>query len=246
MTASSVEEGVMRQQRRLADAAGAAGRSPATVTIVGASKKQSVDAIRRAYAAGLRDFGENYVQELVSKAAALTDLPDLRWHMIGHLQSNKCKDIVGIVHRVHTIDSVKLAEKLNGKLGELSTPRDPLGALIEVNLSGEASKSGCSLQEVEEILEAMKQLPFLEPRGLMTMPPAADPEEARPYFERLATLGDRLFSSRQAYELSMGMSADCEVAIACGATHVRIGTALFGDRPAPLIQTHPTSRGSVS
>lgn len=239
MTASSVEEGVKRQQRRVADAASTVGRNPATVTIVGASKKQSVDAIRRAYAAGLRDFGENYVQELVSKAAALADLPDLRWHMIGHLQSNKCKDIAGIVHRVHTIDSVKLAQKLNTKLAELSSRKGPLGALIEVNLSGEASKSGCSPEEVEEILEAMKQLPFLEPRGLMTMPPAGDPEEARPYFERLAALGDRLFSSKQSCELSMGMSADCEVAIACGATHVRIGTALFGDRPSPLIQVHP-------
>lgn len=242
MTAHSVEEGVALQQRRVAEAATSSGRKPSSVTLVGASKKQSVAAIRRAYAAGLRDFGENYVQELVSKAAALADLPDLRWHMIGHLQSNKCKDIVGIVHRVHTIDSVKLAQRLNSKLAELPRRALPLGVLIEVNLSGEMSKSGCSLEQVEGILETMETLPFLKARGLMTMPPAGSPDDARPYFERLAAMGHSLFSSEEGCELSMGMSADCEVAIACGATHVRIGTALFGARTPSTGEAQPINR----
>lgn len=218
------------------------------------SKRHPVEAILEAYEAGQRDFGENYVQELVQKAEQLQDHPDIRWHMIGHLQSNKARFVAGLVHRIHTVDSFKLVSELAKRVRKWKAGAAPslaedepmgpspsqkgrpdgssLGVLIEVHLSGEESKSGCSEEEVERLADAIDEEPLLQLRGLMTMPSYdADPELARPFFERLRALQERLGGPTRVPELSMGMSHDAEVAIAAGATSVRIGTAIFGPRP---------------
>lgn len=236
-------------------AARSAGRDPEKVQLVAVSKRHPVEAILEAYAAGQRDFGENYVQELVQKAEQLRGYPDIRWHLIGHLQSNKARFVAGWVHRIHTIDSLRLVSELAKRLRQriqveeaseeksvldVSAAKEPnssdplrlSGVLIEVHLSGEQSKSGCSEEEVEAIADAIDKEPQLQLRGLMTMPSYdADPETARPFFERLRGVQERLGGPVRVPELSMGMSHDAEVAIAEGATSVRIGTAIFGPRP---------------
>lgn len=237
----SISDRLQTQKKRLIDAAHRAGRDPEDVTLIAVSKKQSVDAIREAYAAGQRDFGENYVQELVAKAQELAALSDIRWHMIGHLQSNKARLVAGLVHRVHTVSSVKLALELGlraerASLGHSTlthSPRgpSPLRVLIEVNVSGEASKSGCTPEEVPKILEAAASQPSIRVTGLMTMPPASeDAREARPYFDCLRELREKWGGPTRLPELSMGMSHDAEEAVAAGATYVRIGSAIFGWR----------------
>lgn len=230
MGAFSISERIASQLDRIEGATQRAGRRSGDVVMVAASKKQSVEVIREAYAAGQRDFGENYVQELTEKAAALVDLPDLRWHMIGHLQTNKCRAIASFVHRVHTIDSLKLATELSKRIGQAG--REALAVFVEVNVAQEASKSGCALEEVVPLVAELRKLQFVYPVGLMTMPPfGTDPEEARPYFQRLREFRDAHPALSDLKELSIGMSDDAEVAVECGATHVRIGTALFGPRP---------------
>lgn len=225
------------QRNRLERAAVAAGRRADEVTLIAVSKRQDASAIAAAYLAGQRDFGENYVQELLHKAQRLSHLDDIRWHLIGHLQSNKAKYVTGVVHTVHAVDSSKLAAELSRRWEQRrelggDDQGDPLPVLIEVNVSGEPSKSGCSPQEVEALCDAVSLLPGLQLSGLMTMPPATeDPEGARPYFEQLVELRARLGGPARLRELSIGMSHDAEVAIACGATMVRIGTAIFGPRP---------------
>jgi pyridoxal phosphate enzyme (YggS family) len=197
-------------------------RIPAGVTLVAISKTHPPAAIREAYAAGQRDFGENYAQEWREKADALADLPDLRWHFVGGLQTNKVKYLAGRVHLVHAVDRVELARELSRRFGQKGAVAR---VLLEVNTGGEATKGGCAPGDAPALAEAVRALPDLELRGLMCMPPPED--DPRPHFRLLRGLRDRLGLS----ELSMGMSADWEVAIEEGATLVRIGTAIFGARP---------------
>lgn len=208
---------------RIERAARAAGRDPATVKLVAVSKTKPSSAIREAYAAGQRDFGENYAQELAGKAEELKELADIRWHFIGHLQSNKAKLVAPVAHLVHAVDSASLANALAKK-----APRR-LGVLVEVNVGGEAEKHGVTPENARAVLDAVAAEPNLALRGLMTMPPH-DLDAARRAFEALVKLRDDNGGAARLPELSMGMSDDLEVAIACGATLVRVGTAIFGAR----------------
>ena len=212
---------------RVGAAAYKAGRDASSIRLVLASKTQPSEAIRAAADAGARDFGENYVQEAIAKRAELSDLTDIRWHLIGHLQTNKVKVAASAFALIHSVDSVRLAEAL-----ARAQPSPRVHALIEVNLGGEASKTGVAPDGVAAILDAARDK--LEIDGLMTIPPpAASAEAARPYFAQLRELRDRLArqSGYALSELSMGMSDDFEVAIEEGATIVRIGRAVFGERP---------------
>lgn len=214
--------------KRISKAALDAGRSPDQVTLVAVSKTKPAEVVRRAYEAGQRDFGENYVQELTAKAAELHDLHDIRWHLIGHLQTNKVKQVVKLVHMVQTVDSVRLARELAHR-AEQAGKRLP--TLIEVNVGGEEQKSGVTEPETREVVDAVRALGALELRGLMTVPPFdLDAGQTAPYFERLRRLRDELGGPQVLPELSMGMSHDFEVAIRFGATMVRVGTSIFGTR----------------
>jgi len=216
-------------RERIARAARRAERNPAAVRLVLASKTQPPEAIRAAYAAGAREFGENYVQEAVAKQDALADLEDLedvRWHLIGHLQTNKARDAVNRFALIHSLDSARLASALGRAR---PAPRVPV--LIEVNAAGEASKSGVAPAEVERLIEAARAT--VEILGLMTIPPpATDPERSRSHFAALRAMRDRLAAATglALSELSMGMTDDFEVAIEEGATIVRVGRAIFGER----------------
>ena len=214
-----------------------AGRSPEEVALMAVSKTQPPERIREAYAAGLRLFGENRVQEFAGKAAALTDLREAEWHMIGHLQANKAAKAVELFAAVDSVDSVKLAVKLDGAAREVGKK---LSLLIEVNVGGEAAKSGMAAdsRELEDLLVVAPQLEALEFRGLMTVPPfTEDAQNARPYFRKLRELRDSIAARKLpgvAMEvLSMGMSHDFEIAIVEGSTCVRVGTAIFGERAKP-------------
>jgi PLP dependent protein len=216
-------------RERIARAARRAERNPAAVRLVLASKTQPPEAIRAAYAAGAREFGENYVQEAAAKQDALADLEDLedvRWHLIGHLQTNKARDAVNRFALIHSLDSARLASALGRAR---PAPRVPV--LIEVNAAGEASKSGVAPAEVERLIEAARAT--VEILGLMTIPPpATDPERSRSHFAALRAMRDRLAAATglALSELSMGMTDDFEVAIEEGATIVRVGRAIFGER----------------
>ena len=231
----SIAENISRVQERLHAAARRAERNPGEITLMGVSKTFPADRIREAYAAGLRVFGENRVQEFSEKAQALRDLSDAQWHLIGHLQSNKAAKAVELFGAVDSVDSVKLAERLN-TFAENAGKTLPI--LIEINVGGEEAKSGLApaSPEFEQILLAAPRWQNLHIRGLMTVPPFADePEAARPFFRQLREIRDRIVSRRlpavEMNTLSMGMSHDFEVAIEEGATCVRVGTAIFGDRP---------------
>ncbi len=197
---------------------------PPNVTLIAVSKTQSPDAIREAYAAGQRDFGENYAQEWRDKARALGDLPGLVWHFIGALQTNKVKYLVGQAGWVHTVDRLALAEELSRRSAARAVTTR---VLLEVNVGGEASKSGCAPGEVPALAGAVARLPGLALRGLMCIPPAD--EDPRPHFAALRRLRDSL--GLPLPDLSMGMSGDYPIAIEEGATLVRVGTAIFGARP---------------
>jgi pyridoxal phosphate enzyme (YggS family) len=200
-------------------------RLPPGVTLVAVSKTQPAEAIREAYAAGQRHFGENYAQEWRAKAEALADLPDLTWHFIGSLQSNKAKYLAGKVSWVHTVDRLELARELSRRCAAAGAT---MNVLLEVNLGGEAQKGGCAPAEAPALAEAVRALPALTLRGLTCIPPPE--EDPRPHFRALRALRDRLGLA----ELSMGMSADWPVAVEEGATFVRVGTAIFGERaPRP-------------
>jgi pyridoxal phosphate enzyme (YggS family) len=214
-------------RERITHAARAAGRSPASVRLIAVSKTKPASYIREAYAAGQRDFGENYAQELAEKAHDLADLPDLRWHFIGHLQSNKAKLIAPIAHVLHSVDSASLVRELERRLG--SEHRPPLEVLVEVNVGGEAQKHGILPEALPSLLDLLDHSTNLRLRGLMTIPPN-DPELARRAFHDLAALRERHGGVTRLPELSMGMSQDLDDAIACGATMVRVGTAIFGAR----------------
>ncbi len=221
---------------RIARAAARAGRSPDGVALMAVTKTFPAKRIIEAYEAGQRLFGENRVQEFAEKFGALAELRDASFHMIGHLQSNKAAKAVETFHAVDSIDSAKLAERLNIAAEKLGKTLD---VLVEINVAGEQAKSGIApdKSELERILGSAPGWQHLHIRGLMTIPPfTEDPEGARPYFRQLRELRDRLAARNlHAVELgvlSMGMSHDFEVAIEEGSTCVRIGTAIFGERPA--------------
>jgi len=219
-----------RVRERMAHAAERAGRRAEEITLVAVSKTFSADAIRAAYEAGLRAFGENRVQEFESKQPKLGDLADATWHLIGHLQSNKARRAVHLFHRIDSIDSLALAQKLDSAAAAESKR---LPVLIEVHVGGETTKSGVAEENLAALAGDLEKLSQLELRGLMTIPPYCDsPEAARPHFQKLRELRNTVSEQlgRALPTLSMGMSHDFEVAIEEGATEIRIGTALFGQR----------------
>jgi pyridoxal phosphate enzyme (YggS family) len=222
---------------RVEVAARRAGRDPAAVRIVGAAKRQPAARVAAAVRAGLRDLGENYIQEAVSKQAEIKEIlgSDLagtvRWHGIGHVQTNKARAAALAFDRLHTLDSLRLAAALDR---EAARAGRVLGALLQVNLSGEPQKSGAAADALPEIVAGLRGFEHVRAVGLMTMPaPDPDPEAARPAFARLQELAEALRAragGEHLVELSMGMSDDFEVAVEEGATWIRIGTALFGPR----------------
>lgn len=230
MTASAeaVRSALDAVRARIDAAARRAGRDPATVALLAVSKTHGPEAVRAAYARGQRDFGENYVQELVPKAAALADLTGLRWHFIGHLQTNKCRDVAGLVATVQSVDS----ERLVRELGRRATAAGrTVGILVQVNVAREAQKSGCEVEALPAIIAAALETPGVALRGLMTVPPAADDAgESRRWFDALRALRDEHGGAALLPELSMGMTHDMDEAVAAGATVVRVGTAIFGAR----------------
>jgi PLP dependent protein len=230
----SISENIAAVRERIAAAARRVGRNPDEIALLAVSKTQPPERIREAYEAGQRLFGENRVQEFAGKASALADLHDAKWHMIGHLQTNKATKTAELFRAVDSIDSLKLAEKLGAVALSFGKKLD---VLIEINVGGEAAKSGLApgSQALEELLIAAPSLEALAFRGLMTVPPFTDdPQGARPYFRKLRELRDKLASRTLPVvamdELSMGMSHDFEVAIEEGSTCVRVGTAIFGKR----------------
>jgi PLP dependent protein len=194
---------------------------PAGVTLVAVSKTHGPEAIREAYAAGQRDFGENYAQEWRAKADALSDLAELRWHFIGGLQTNKVKYLAGRVAAIHTVDRVELAREISRRFAAKGAVAR---VFLELNVGGEASKAGCAPADAPALARAVRELPAVEIAGLMCIPPPED--DPRPHFRALRVLRDRLGVPG----LSMGMSADWRIAIEEGSTCVRLGTAIFGER----------------
>lgn len=226
---SAIAANLARVRDRIARAAEACGRDPDAIRLIAVSKKKSVDAIREAYDAGQRAFGESYAQELATKADALAELEGIAWHFIGHLQSNKAKLVAPRVAMVHAIDGAFVGREL-AKRAERAERTAPIPILVEVNVGGEPQKHGVSPSDLEPTLRALREVPALDVRGLMTMPPEGDLSVARSVFEALASLRN-LHGGREALpELSMGMSGDLEEAVRAGATFVRIGTSIFGDR----------------
>jgi pyridoxal phosphate enzyme (YggS family) len=230
----SIAQNLAQVREQIAVAARRAGRQPEDIALMAVSKTFPAERIREAYDAGLRLFGENRVQEFSGKADALRDLRNAEWHLIGHLQTNKAAKAVELFAAVDSVDSLRLAQKLDASAQQLGKK---VKALIEINVGGEAAKSGMAPEsrELEELLSAALDLEHLEFRGLMTIPPFRDdPQEARPYFGKLRDLRDQIAARRlpavDMRELSMGMSHDFEVAIEEGATCVRVGTAIFGER----------------
>jgi pyridoxal phosphate enzyme (YggS family) len=238
---NAIAERLEQVRTEIRRAVAQSGRPLESVRLVAVSKTKTAEAIRAAYDAGQRDFGENYVQELAAKADALADLRDLRFHFIGHLQRNKAKIAARIASAIHTVDSVRLAEEVGKRAAEAPFARSPasftsgasdrLAVFVEVNVGGEAQKTGCQPSELGAVLAAIEAAPALRLVGLMTVPPfTEDPEGARPYFDTLAALRNDHGGARRLPELSMGMSHDLSQAIAAGATIVRVGRAIFGDR----------------
>jgi hypothetical protein len=230
----SIVENLAAVRERIAATARRAGRRPEDVALMAVSKTFPAEAVRQAYRAGQRQFGENRVQEFADKSAELTDLRDADFHLIGHLQSNKAARATQLFSAVDSLDSLALARKLDKAAADANRR---LAVLIEINVGGEAAKSGVAPDspELEELLAAAPQLQHLEFRGLMTIPPfTEDPEGARPFFRKLCELRDNIAARRLpavgVNVLSMGMSHDFEVAIEEGSTCVRLGTAIFGAR----------------
>jgi len=213
---------------RIAAAARSAGRDPEAVRLVGVSKRQPAEAVRAALDAGLRDFGENFVQEALDKMDALGETP-ARWHFIGALQSNKTAAVAERFDWVHSVDRLKLARRLSA---QRPAGLAPLNVCVQVNIGDEQSKSGVAPAETAALAREIAGLPRLALRGLMAVPPAeSDPERQRAWCRQLAALYEGLRAEGVPLDtLSMGMSADLEAAIAEGATLVRIGTAIFGER----------------
>lgn len=221
-----IREALARVQDRIERACARAGRASSEVALIAVSKAHPDEAVRAAYDAGLRVFGENYAQELAHKASALEEL-DIRWRFIGHLQRNKIKLIERARATVDTVDSARLAEAISARA---VAQERTVELLLQVNVGGEAQKSGCTAAEVPALVDAVRALPNVDLRGLMTVAPHyEDPEDARPAFAALRELA----AAHALPELSMGMTHDLEAAVQEGATMLRIGTALFGPRPSP-------------
>jgi PLP dependent protein len=217
---SLLKEKLEQVEARIANAAARAGRKRSDITLLAVTKKFPAEVIQDAYELGLREFGENYVQEFERKRAELPECTGARFHLIGHLQSNKSKKAAEIFQVIETVDTVRLARRLDEE-------GRPLDVMIEVKLSGEEAKAGAAPEDVPALADAIRATIHLRLLGLMTMPPGSDDgERSRPYFARLRELAERNHLS----QLSMGMSHDLEAAIEEGATIVRIGTALFGPR----------------
>ncbi len=221
-----VAVGLESVRRQVADAADCAGRSPDDVRIVGVTKTVGIPEIQAAIAAGMLDFGENRAQEFLGKYGLF---PDVRWHFIGTLQTNKVKDVVGKACLIHSVDSLHLLEAIDRKATEIGTIQP---VLLQVNVAGEVSKHGLDADEVQGILEASRNLPGVDVRGLMTMAPFGRPEESRWVFKELHRLAEALSALRlngvELSELSMGMTNDFRVAVEEGATIIRVGRAIFG------------------
>jgi PLP dependent protein len=230
----SIAENIVAIRERIENATQRAGRRASEVALMAVTKTHPSESLRAAYASGVRLFGENRVQEFSGKASALGVLSGAEWHMIGHLQTNKCGKAAELFHAVDSVDSVKLAEKLDSAVREFGKK---LVVLIEVNVGGEAAKSGVATnsRELEQLLLTAPRFEALEFRGLMTVPPFTDDaEQARPYFRKLRELREGIAARKlpaiRMDVLSMGMSHDFEVAIDEGSTCVRVGTAIFGER----------------
>jgi PLP dependent protein len=226
-----IPQRLARVREQIADAAGRADRNPSDVRLIAVSKTHPIDAVRVAADAGQIDFGENKVQEALLKISQSTNV-DLRWHLIGHLQSNKAKKAVAAVNAIHAIDSVDLLKRVDDAARDAGRQVD---VLIQVDLALEDTKFGAPVDTVADIVSAAANCTMARLTGLMLLPPFADnPEEARPWFARLRGLRDQLVASGapadRLQQLSMGMSHDFEVAIEEGATMVRVGTAIFGER----------------
>lgn len=225
-----IAQNLERIKESIAAAAKRVGRNPEEITLVAVSKTKSVDMVREAIEAGHFDFGENYVQEAREKISDIND-KRVRWHFIGHLQTNKVKYVIPDYSMVQTVDRVKLAKELAKRS---ITAGRTMPVLLEVNISGEQSKSGIDPDGIRELVETVSGLDGLKLKGLMTMPPFVPAQEARPYFVALRNLRDKLTPNlpegASLDELSMGMSGDFEVAVEEGATIVRVGTSIFGAR----------------
>ena len=220
-----IRAAIDRLNERILNACARAGRDEKEVELLAVSKAHTEEAVRAAYAAGPRVFGENYAQELAEKAAALDDLDDIRWRFIGHLQRNKIKLIERARATVDTVDSARLAEAISKRAAAKNVRVE---VLLQVNVGAEAQKSGCAPSELPALVDAVRALPGVDLRGLMTVAPHFDdPDDARPVFAELR----RLAEAHHLRELSMGMTHDLEAAVMEGATMLRIGTALFGPRP---------------
>jgi pyridoxal phosphate enzyme (YggS family) len=230
----TIEAQLSAVRQRIQAAAVASQRLPHEITLIAVSKTQPASAIREAHAAGQRDFGENYVQELVQKAEELRDLPELRWHFIGHLQRNKARFVAPLAALVHTVDTPELARELAKRfVAAPGAQGRRLSVLVEVSIAGEEQKHGAAPAELGALLDAIDAIPALALRGLMCVPPlTADPADARPHFEALRALRERHGGLARLPELSMGMTQDLEHAVAAGASLVRVGTAIFGARAA--------------
>ena len=230
----SVAENIVHLRERIAFSAHRSGRDPDEISLMAVSKTVQPELIHEAYNSGIRQFGESRVQEFAAKAEALIDLRDAAWHMIGHLQTNKASNAVKLFSSIDSVDSLRLAEKLNLEAEKLGKK---LPVLIESNIGGEAAKGGLipDSDEMEELLRSAPRLEHLIFQGLMTVPPfSEDPEQTRPHFRKLRELSERITAknmpSLNMDVLSMGMSYDFEVAIEEGSTCVRVGTAIFGER----------------
>jgi pyridoxal phosphate enzyme (YggS family) len=233
MTSNTIRENLLRIREGIARAAARAGRREEEITLVGVSKTFPAESIREAFAADVRHFGENRVQEWEAKRGGVEDLAAV-WHLVGHLQSNKAARAARVFDSVDSVDDLALAQRLDRARAEMQGAK-PLRVLIEVRLAPEETKSGEEAGDVAELAEKMVELPRVELAGLMCIPPPAEnPEASRPYFLRLRELRDALARGlgRGLPVLSMGMSHDFEAAIEEGATEVRVGTALFGERTA--------------
>jgi pyridoxal phosphate enzyme (YggS family) len=235
-----VQENLAAVQKRVSAAARKAGRSAEEITLVGVSKTHPAGRIREAYEAGLRHFGENRVQEWEGKRGGIEDLA-ATWHLIGHLQSNKAARAARMFHCVDSVDDLALAQRLDRARLEMGVP-ERMRVLIEVRVAEEESKSGVEAGELQELAEKVMLLQQLDFSGLMCIPPfLSEPEKGRPYFCRLRELRDDLAKrlGRSLPVISMGMSHDFEIAIEEGATEVRVGTAIFGERPKPGATSSP-------
>ena len=225
-----IRENIVDVEDKVRAACERSGRDPKEVTLIAVSKTKPVPMLQEAYSAGCRDFGENKVQELVEKWEQMPK--DIRWHMIGHLQRNKVKYIVDKVYMIHSVDSLKLAEEISKEAGKKGIT---VSILIEVNVAGEESKFGISCGEVYQLIEDIAKLPNLAIKGLMTIAPYVEiAEENRQYFEKLRQIYVDIIHKNidNVYmeELSMGMTGDYEVAVTEGATYIRVGTGIFGER----------------